>query len=105
MPIYEYSCRGCAHAFTALRPMSEHRADTACPRCGGSAGRVLSAPRLSTMDAGARKAHQVNERSAHEPRVSQRHQCGAACNHASTVAASAPLKGQNGVKRPWMLGH
>jgi hypothetical protein len=66
---------------------------------------MLSAPRLSTLDAGVRKAHQVNERSAHEPRVSQRHQCGAGCNHKPAAASGAALKGQNGVKRPWMLGH
>lgn len=103
MPVYEYCCQTCDEEFTALRPMSEHRADTVCPACGGPATRVLSAPRLSTMDAGTRKAHQVNERSAHEPRVSKRHQCGAGCNHAPATAT--PLKAPNGVKRPWMLGH
>jgi putative FmdB family regulatory protein len=104
MPVYEYCCQECAHEFTALRPMSEHRADTVCPDCGGTAGRVLSAPRLNTMQANTRKAHQINERSAHEPKVSQRHQCGAGCNH-KPAATSTPLQGQNGVKRPWMLGH
>jgi hypothetical protein len=69
------------------------------------AGRVLSAPRLGMLDAGVRRTHQVNERSAHEPRVSQRHQCGAGCNHKHAAASTAPLKGQTGVKRPWMLGH
>lgn len=105
MPVYEYCCHDCDHEFAELRPMSEHQADSACPNCGGTAGRVPSAPRLSTMDAGTRKAHQVNERSAHEPRVSQRHQCGAGCNHKTAPASGTPLKGQNGVKRPWMLGH
>lgn len=104
MPVYEYCCHECAHEFTALRPMSEHRAAAVCPGCGGAAGRVLSAPRLNTLPAGARKAHQINERSAHEPKVSQRHQCGTGCNH-KPAATGTPLQGQNGAKRPWMLGH
>ncbi|MCC6302773.1 MAG: zinc ribbon domain-containing protein [Gammaproteobacteria bacterium] len=104
MPIYEYFCPGCDHEFTRLRPMSEHKAQALCPVCGGNAGRQLSAPRLSMMDPGVRKAHQINERSAHEPKVSKRHQCSPGCNH-PPASEKAPLRMQGGVKRPWMLGH
>ncbi|MBK9130906.1 MAG: zinc ribbon domain-containing protein [Gammaproteobacteria bacterium] len=105
MPVYEYFCHECNHEFTQLRPMSEHKAGAACPGCGGTAGRLLSAPRLSMMDPGVRKAHQINERSAHEPRVSRRHQCGPGCSHNAATSTGTALKAQSGVKRPWMLGH
>lgn len=41
MPIYEYACRACGHAFEQLQSMSA--AAPACPSCGvGRARRQLS---------------------------------------------------------------
>jgi hypothetical protein len=52
-----------------------------------------------------RTAHETNERSAHEPKVSNRHVCGAHCHYHKQPAQPATLKQQAGQKRPWMLGH
>lgn len=42
MPIYEYRCHHCDHAFDRLQPLG---ADCPpCPRCGGAAERILSRP-------------------------------------------------------------
>ncbi len=112
MPIYEYHCAACDHAFEEPRSMSEFREPMACPICTEPANRVIySAPRLSTMRADRRQAHERNERSAHEPRMSRGHICGPGCGHRHGTGASAggektapPIKSQPG-KRPWMLGH
>ena len=53
------------------------------------------------MPSGSRKAYQVNERSAHQPRLSQPHRCSAGCAHHGSNKLKAPGSG----KRPWMLGH
>ncbi len=73
MPMYEYYCHGCDNEFTMLRPMSECSEPASCTVCGEAAPRQISAPRLATMSAERRFAHQTNERSQHEPRVRRGH--------------------------------
>lgn len=36
MPIYEYVCQSCEHAFEELVPTMTARHATKCPSCGGS---------------------------------------------------------------------
>jgi putative FmdB family regulatory protein len=43
MPIYEYRCGACGHAFDALEKMSAS-ADKECPACQGPASRQISTP-------------------------------------------------------------
>ncbi len=38
MPLYQFVCRQCGHAFEVLTSM-EKRADVVCPRCGGEVRR------------------------------------------------------------------
>ncbi len=45
MPLYEYSCRECGHAFEVLQSMGEHGDDLPCPGCGA----VGADRRLSTF--------------------------------------------------------
>lgn len=111
MPVYEYRCDDCAHVFEEIRSMADYRAPAPCPLCQEPADRIVfSAPRLSNMRPEIRKAHERNERSAHEPRFRRGHVCGPGCNHGhgsadkTTSSAPPPVKGQPG-KRPWMLGH
>jgi putative FmdB family regulatory protein len=33
MPIYEYRCRQCGHAFEMLRRMKDADSDVECPKC------------------------------------------------------------------------
>lgn len=43
MPIYEYVCRGCGHAFEELVMSASKRDKVKCPQCGSSkTGRQLS---------------------------------------------------------------
>ena len=108
MPIYEYACDTCEATFSKLTNMSEARNPCICPECGGMANRAyLTAPRLNTMPAHVRKAHQTNEKSAHEPRMNKGHVCGSNCHHHKKKPAEETgnvMKSQQG-KRPWMLGH
>lgn len=104
MPLYDFHCAECDTEFSELRPMARCADPAACPSCSASAPRVISAPRLNTMRADVRMAHQTNERSAHQPRTAKKHQCGSGCSHHSNPAQPA-LKQASGVKRPWMLGH
>ena len=103
MPIYDYRCVRCDADFTELRPMLRYSDPAPCPRCGSPAQRLIAAPRLNTMRADLRQAHQTNERSAHQPKLSQAHRCGPGCSH--NASGKAPLRQASGEKRPWMLGH
>ncbi len=104
MPVYDYHCQQCDAEFTMLMPMSRCSEPAPCPDCASSAQRVISAPRLSMMRADIRAAHQTNERSAHEPKMSQGHRCGAGCSHHNNPEKPV-LKQANSAKRPWMIGH
>lgn len=111
MPMYDYHCDSCGD-FSALRPLAEYRDPLACPSCGETAGRVISAPNLAVMSASNRTAWERNERSAHEPRRGgcASGTCGHTHHHAKSskadaAPAAAPLKKPATPTRPWMLGH
>ncbi|MCQ4158910.1 zinc ribbon domain-containing protein [Roseomonas sp. GC11] len=109
MPVYDYACGACG-PFTAFRPMAASREACACPGCGAAAPRAfLTGPRLAVMEAGARRAHATNERSAHAPRRSAGHAPGCACCGPSpfprkAAATAAEAKSFPG-RRPWMISH
>ena len=105
MPVYDYRCGGCDTEFTLLMPMSRCAEPAPCPACAHSAERVISAPRLNTMRSDIRAAHQTNERSAHQPKMTQGHRCGAGCSHHQGKPEQPALKQVSSAKRPWMLGH
>jgi len=42
MPIYEYGCPNCKESFTIIRPMSERKEETICPKCKVEAKRLIS---------------------------------------------------------------
>ena len=96
MPTYEYACDACG-GFDALRPIAERDAPCACPGCGAPAPRVLlTAPALCCLSSATRKAHAVNERSAHSPR------CGCAAHgKAGNPGGARAFR----ARRPWMIGH
>jgi putative FmdB family regulatory protein len=110
MPLYDYACERCG-SFTALRPMAAYQEPCACPTCGAEAPRVLlTAPAFLGMNEATRRAHAVNERSAHEPRRSQAHGpgCGGGCCRGPARSGAAVSPG--GAKsfpgrRPWMISH
>ena len=52
MPIYEYVCQSCGHAFDALQKMSDDRL-TDCPECGEpQLKKLLSAPNFRLKGSG-----------------------------------------------------
>ncbi len=109
MPVYEYLCE--KHGpFEAIRPMSEYAAPCACPVCGADAPRVmLTVPRLGLLDGATRRAHETNERSAHEPR-STRSQDPDSAQRPSAGKRSRTLHRPDGNKsipshRPWMISY
>ncbi len=104
MPIYEYVCVACG-PFSQLRKIAEYEQPALCPHCQQQAPRVISAPRLAVMDAGNRTAWERNERSAHEPRLSQPHRHHPGCGHDHGKIEKQPVKREVGRGRPWMLGH
>jgi putative FmdB family regulatory protein len=57
MPIFEYQCKKCGHAFDALQKLGE-AALTKCPECGKPAlEKLVSAPAVQTKGgAGARSS-------------------------------------------------
>lgn len=103
MPVYDYHCGRCDAGFSAWQPMSHYKEPASCPLCTDPAQRRIVAPRLNTMNAARRRAHQINERSAHQPKLSRAHSCGPGCSH--NAAGAAPLRRIDTAKRPWMLGH
>ena len=103
MPVYDYACSDCG-PFTVLRPMAQFRDPHDCPDCGAECGRAfLTAPNLASMDAGKRKAHATNERSAHAPRRSSGHGAGCGCCKPVSTAPAAAKSFPNA--RPWMISH
>jgi putative FmdB family regulatory protein len=108
MPVYDYACETCG-VFTALRPMAEYALPLDCPDCGRAAPRaLLQVPGIAVMASGQRRAHAVNERSAHAPRLASAggaHRPGCACcKPAGKTGGPAAVKGFPS-QRPWMISH
>jgi putative FmdB family regulatory protein len=117
MPLYDYQCPDCG-VFDDFRSASRAAEPAKCPRCGFGSPRVIRAPQLLEMNASLRTAHEVNERSAHEPRFSNpesrehRHDHGPGCSccGGSEMGKSSALYHADGsktfpTKRPWMISH
>jgi putative FmdB family regulatory protein len=113
MPVYEYLCNACG-PFTDMRPMSECDDPQDCPRCDGSAPRViLTAPNFFCMPSDRRIALATNERSAHAPKTLAEYKAshGPGCGCCSSKKpARAVAKTESGAKsfptaRPWMISH
>ncbi|MEP9378173.1 zinc ribbon domain-containing protein [Aquabacter sp. CN5-332] len=68
MPLYSFCCDRCG-IFTALRSMAAFAEPAACPACGAEANRTVASPYLMRLNPAIRRAHERNEKSAHEPRV------------------------------------
>lgn len=97
MPLYEYRCQ--RHGlFEEFNTIDSCRQGMACPKCSMDAPRVLSAPHLSLMDAGQRKAHERNDKSRHEPHV---HTSSCGCG----ASKKRDKKPQVSKGRPWVLEH
>ena len=51
MPLYEYRCQKCKHAFEKLQKFSD-KPQAKCPKCGGRGKRQLSAPAIQFKGSG-----------------------------------------------------
>lgn len=111
MPLYDFSCGDCGD-FTAFKSMEGRNEPTPCPSCSEMARRLILAPNLAMMNPMVRKASAINEKSRHEPRVSNSHSCGSGCGCGSKIRPQrtretklGKLASQKATARPWMLGH
>jgi putative FmdB family regulatory protein len=51
LPLYEYRCTQCGHRFEKIQSFNA-QPETACPKCGGSLQRPLTAPAFQFKGAG-----------------------------------------------------
>ena len=51
MPLYEYKCRKCGHRFEKIESFSASTTKK-CPKCGGQAERMLTAPAIQFKGSG-----------------------------------------------------
>jgi len=107
MPVYDFRCSQCECEFSELRPMARSGESSSCPDCESIAPRLISAPRLAVLSSTQRNAHQVNERSANEPRAIKKHVCSSGCSHTNAKGEepSTALRQSKSTSRPWMIGH
>ena len=117
MPTYDYACPDCG-GFDAFRSLAQRNEPADCPACGTRSPRMLSAPRLSAMATGTRRAIEANERAANQPKSSRdlaggygrlRHPSGCGCCSGGGIR-SATVRAASGAKafptkRPWMISH
>lgn len=112
MPVYDFRCEDCGD-FRSFLDIDRRNDPVECPSCTAVARRRILAPNLAMMNPVVRNAHTVNERSRHEPKVRESHQCGSGCGCSGKRARPARtqetklgrLNGQKASARPWMLGH
>jgi len=113
MPVYNFHCGDCGE-FHLLRTIAERNEPATCPECAQTAVRTITAPNLALMNPITRRAVSINERSRHEPRVSNKggHSCGTGCGCGSPIKKArvqktklGDLQAQKRTARPWMLGH
>lgn len=96
MPIYEYECT--EHGtFEVTRSVAEVREPALCPECDVAGRRLLSAPHLACVSNSNRRARDINERSAHEPRQ---------VSFPRAPVSDAPGRLRSSPSsRPWVLEH
>ncbi len=111
MPVYDFNCPECGD-FRALLTIDERNDPTPCPECSRVGQRLILAPNLALMNPIKRKATAINEKSRHEPRISNAHSCGSGCGCGTKIRPArvrdtklGQLQGQKATARPWMLGH
>lgn len=110
MPTYEYVCEEHGQ-FASIRRIARRDEPFPCPVCGGVAKRiVIQMPALRSLSPTERKAHVINERSAHEPKLSRSgHGPGCSCCGGGARKSGA-VTGADGSRtfpsrRPWMISH
>lgn len=110
MPVYDYLCETCG-PFEATERMARCREPQDCPTCGAQAPRVLlTAPSVSFVSKSIRVGHEINGRSADNPKRSGTHGPGCGCCSGGTKKSSTTLHRPDGsksfpTKRPWMISH
>jgi putative FmdB family regulatory protein len=91
VPLYAFTCEGCG-PFELVRPMAVASASAAGPACGAEARRVFTPPGLARFARPARRALDLEEKSAHEPDV-------------VTEKRGRPMPHRHGKGPPWALAH
>lgn len=114
MPVYEYLCSECGSDYTLLRSMAERDNPSYCPFCSREGFKViLTAPRTTFMAKNTRIAHEINERSRHEPQTpdqykAKKHGPGCGCCSGKKARQTGPdgtPAARTAGSRPWMISH
>lgn len=108
MPVYEYECQEHGE-FETLRSLAEYALPAPCPTCDADSARIMSVPHLAGVPRATMVAHDRNEQSRYEPRLS-RTACGSDHNHApkakpQRVPGQRPALQNYSGKRPWVMEH
>ncbi|MGR9085958.1 MAG: FmdB family zinc ribbon protein [Gammaproteobacteria bacterium] len=116
MPVYDYKCP--THGvFYELASLADSAKPCACPNCGQLSARIiLIPPGIFKMARDAKRAHEVNEKSRHEPLFSTPERRETEQSHASACGCaihrgnSRLMLTARGEKmfpsmRPWMISH
>lgn len=109
MPLYDYACR--RHGpFRDWRPMKQAERSVRCPTCGKPSKRMVAMPFVSRLNPNVRTAHELNEKSAHEPKVVSRQELDALggrieAGHGHSHGGHAHRRRGHNRYRPNMLGH
>jgi hypothetical protein len=96
--------------------MAMYQEPAACPGCGQPSPRaLLSAPAFAGMPEATRKAHAINEKSAHSPKESgkaepHKHSASCGCGCGKSIGSTKTVRAPDGSKafpskRPWMISH
>lgn len=116
MPIYKYRCGECGD-FEVMRDVAERNEPCYCPFCGDDAKMMIGTPYLAILSDEDRKKHEINERSAHSPKMARRSSCSCSGVHTCSATSTKPSEEKQEKKepamqmqtkktaRPWMLGH
>ncbi len=96
MPLYDYECERCG-PFRSWQSIDQATSPAACSECGKASLRSVSAPNLSRMEEGARRARQRCDKTADSPAVVRRNL--GRCQH------DRPAHGRPSPSRRWMIGH
>ena len=72
MPTYDYACTRCG-SFAAMRTIAERDRETACPKCGQAAARLVASPHVG----GVRALH---DRETSDGRYARMRHAGGSCS-------------------------
>ena len=104
MPLYDYVCAKDGE-FREFNSMAAFADPVPCPNCGVPAPRSVSMPNIPILPSTTRRAHEINERSANEPRVARKRATHRHDHGTIRTPLGTGLRHAGNPRYPWMVGH